>query len=446
VNKATQDSSRKGILNHDIEVSVNSQKKVSHSVERRAVFAAALGNILEWYDFAVYAFFATIIAKQFFSSPDAVTALLSAFAAFGVGFAVRPLGGIILGHLADVRGRKFALLVTMFMMAASTVMLGLIPSYHSIGVAATVLVVVARLFQGFSAGGEWGGATAFIVEWSPPNRRGLFGSFQQCSTGAGILLGSTVAAIFGSLMSSATLEAWGWRIPFFMGGILGPIGLYMRRNIDETPAFKRVYASAPETPAKSQSPVLLAAKAFGFAAAWNGIYYIFLAYMPTFAMKYLGLNRAEALWSNSAGLVALIVAVPFMGRLSDSIGRKPVLLTCCGIFIFLAYPGLSYAIGHPSIGLVLILQLFFGVSIATFSGPGPAAIAEIFPTRIRSTWMSFGYSIAAATFGGFAPFIATWLIRQTGNPISPMYFVIGSSIFSALVIFRLPETAGKELS
>lgn len=420
--------------------------RLDAATRRRALIAAVMGNVLEWYDFAVYGFFATIIAKQFFSAADDVTALLSAFATFGIGFAARPLGGIVIGRIGDVYGRKFALLITMFLMAGSTVLLGLIPSYASIGVAATVLVVAARILQGFSAGGEWGGATAFIVEWAAPNQRGYFGSFQQCSVAAGLLLGSAIAALFSTLMSPEALESWGWRIPFLLGGILGPVGLYMRRNIDETPAFKEAQANAVEPSADFDSPAILAAKAFGFAVAWNAIYYIFLSYMPTFSIKYLQLSRAEALWSNSAGLVALVIAVPLMGRLSDRIGRKPLLLTCCGIFTLLTYPLFSHVIAHPSFGLVLALQIFFAVAIATFSGPGPAAIAEIFPTRIRSTWMSVGYSLAAATFGGFAPFIATWLINQTGDPISPVYFVIGSSVLSGLVILGLRETAHKNLN
>lgn len=419
---------------------------ISESTRRKALSAAVVGNILEWYDFAVYGFFATIISKHFFSATDPVTALMATFATFGVGFAARPLGGIVIGRIGDKRGRKYALLLTMFLMAFSTMLIGIIPSYATIGAGATVAIVFARILQGFSAGGEWGGATAFIVEWARPDRRGYFGSFQQCSVAAGLLLGSAVAAVFSTLLSPEDLESWGWRIPFLLGGILGPIGLYMRRTIDETPAFKAVStADTTEQEQEFDRPAKLAVKAFGFAIGWNVIYYIFLSYMPTFTTNYLKLSRSEALWSNSIGLLVLVVAIPTMGSLSDRIGRKPLLLLCCAIFTFLSYPAFAYLLANPSFGVVIAMQIFFAISIATFSGPGPAAIAEIFPTRIRSTWMSIGYSLAAATFGGFAPFIATWMISKTGTPIAPVYYVIACSFVSGLVILGLRETAHRKL-
>ena len=194
--------------------------------------------MLEWYDFAVYAFLATVLARKFFPGGDELSALLATFAVFGVGFVVRPLGGILIGRLGDRRGRKIALSLTIVLMALGTVMIGLLPSYESIGVGASALLVAARLLQGFSAGGEWGSSTAFIVEWAPPQRRGLFGSLQQASVAGGFLLGSLTAASLSTWLSPAALEAWGWRVPFLFGGLLGPIGLYMRRNIEETPPFK----------------------------------------------------------------------------------------------------------------------------------------------------------------------------------------------------------------
>ncbi|MEP7207208.1 MAG: MFS transporter, partial [Casimicrobiaceae bacterium] len=222
---------------------------------RRAVSAAVVGNVLEWYDFAVYGYVATIIAKNFFPAGDDVAALLATFAAFGLGFVVRPLGGIVIGRLGDTRGRKTALILTIMLMAFGTVMIGLIPSYASIGILAPILLVVARLLQGFSAGGEWGGSTAFIVEWAPAGRRGFYGSFQQCSVVAGLLLGSGVAATLASVLTPATMEGWGWRIPFLLGGLLGPVGMYMRRNIGETPAYRRmVQENAPAAAPAQATP------------------------------------------------------------------------------------------------------------------------------------------------------------------------------------------------
>jgi MHS family proline/betaine transporter-like MFS transporter len=414
------------------------------SPARRAILAAVIGNVLEWYDFAVYAYMATIIAKQFFPAQDEISSLLSAFAAFGVGFVVRPLGGIVIGRLGDVRGRKAALILTIVLMAAGTVMIGLTPSYASIGVAAPMLILIARLLQGFSAGGEWGGATAFIVEWAPAGRRGLYGSLQQSSVAFGLLLGSGIAAAVSTLLSAATVEGWAWRIPFLLGGLLAPIGLYMRRNIEETPMFTR-FVRQDAAPAASSSAWRLAGRALGFTVLWTVSYYIVLSYMPTFLQKQVGLPRTQALWATTAGLLLLVLAAPALGHLSDRIGRKPLLLTACVAFVLLPYPLFTWMLSAPSLAIAIVVQLVLALAIAVFSGPGPAAIAEIFPTAVRSTWMSAGYSIAVAVFGGFAPFIATWLIARTGNPVSPSFYVIAAAFVSMAVIARMEETAGKPL-
>jgi MFS transporter, MHS family, proline/betaine transporter len=415
---------------------------------KRAVTAAVIGNVLEWYDFAVYGYVATIIAKQIFAPGDELAALLSTFAVFGVGFLARPLGGIIIGRIGDTHGRKTALIITIMLMALGTVMIGLIPSYATIGVLAPILLLVARLMQGFSAGGEWGGSTAFIVEWAPEGRRGFYGSFQQMSVVAGLLLGSGMAALFNTVLAPDAMESWGWRVLFLFGGLLGPVGMWMRRNIDETPAYRAVASeTAVETPAAAPpvSPYVLALKAFGFTVLWTVSFYIFLAYMPTFTQRYVGLTRATALWSNTAGLFLLMLAIPFFGILSDRVGRKPLLLACCIGFIVLPYPAFALMLGGASLPVVIAIQLLIGLTIALFSGPGPAAIAEIFPTRTRSTYMSTGYSLAVAIFGGFAPFIATWLIGLTGSPISPVFYVIACATVSAVVIWSLRETAFEKL-
>jgi len=417
---------------------------VSPLTSRKAVTAAVMGNLLEWYDFAIYGYLATIVARNFFPKGDEMTALLSTFATFGVGFVVRPLGGILIGRLGDVRGRKTALMLTIFMMAFGTVMIGLIPTYDSIGLWAPTLLVAARLLQGFAAGGEWGGSTAFIVEWAPRAKRGLYGSFQQSSLAAGLLLGSGIAALFSTALTPEQMETWGWRIPFLLGGILAPVGIYMRRNIDETPAFRK--AQSEETDTAAPSPLALAGKAFGFTVLWTSAYYMMLTYMPTFTQKHIGLSRSEALWSNTLGLLVLVLVIPFAGALSDRIGRKPLLLTCCLSFVLLSHQLFDSMVTQGSLAVVMGVQVVFALMIASFSGPGPAAISELFPTRLRSTWMSAGYSLAVAIFGGFAPFIATWLIARTGSPLSPTWYVICAAVISTLVILRLPETAHEELA
>ena len=411
---------------------------------RRAILAAVVGNVLEWYDFAVYAYMATIIAKQFFPARDEITSLLSTFAAFGVGFVVRPLGGIVIGRLGDVRGRKAALVLTIVLMAAGTVMIGLVPAYASIGIAAPLLIVIARLLQGFSAGGEWGGATAFIVEWAPPGQRGLYGSLQQSSVALGLLLGSGIAAAVSSLFSAAIVDDWAWRIPFLLGGLLAPIGLYMRRNIEETPAFAS--ASRQSVPlGVSASGMRLAGRALGFTVLWTVSYYIVLSYMPTFLQKQVGLPRTQALWATTAGLLLLVLAAPLLGWCSDRIGRKPLLLGACVAFLVLPYPLFALMLSRPSLDTAIAVQLLLALVIAVFSGPGPAAIAEIFPTPVRSTWMSAGYSVAVAVFGGFAPFIATWLIARTGSAAAPSFYVMAAAAVSMVVIVGMEETARKPL-
>lgn len=408
---------------------------------RRAVVAAIVGNVLEWYDFAVYAYMARLVAKTFFPTGDDVTSLLSTFAAFGVGFVVRPLGGILIGRLGDVKGRKAALVVTVGLMAVGTVMIGLTPSYAAIGLAAPLLVVVARLIQGFSAGGEWGTSTAFIVEWAPAHRRGLVGSLQQCSVAGGLLLGSSVAAAVSTLLPPDTVEAWAWRIPFLLGGLLGPVGWYLRRHIDETPAFRAAARSDVAAHGAQARPPILALRAFGFTVVWTVAYYLILVYMPTFTQGHAGLTRADALWATSAALFVVVIVTPFAGAASDRVGRKPLLIAACVSLILLPYPLFAMMLDGAYVATVVMVQVVFAVAIALFSGPGPAAIAEIFPTAMRSTWLSTGYSLAVAIFGGFAPFIATWLISVTGSPLSPVYYLIVASIASLLVILRLDETA-----
>jgi MFS transporter, MHS family, proline/betaine transporter len=414
---------------------------------RRAVTAAVIGNVLEWYDFAVYAFVAVILARKFFPQTGGPTALLSTFLAYGLGFVVRPVGGVVLGRLGDTRGRRVALLITIFMMAAGTAMIGLLPTYESIGLAAPVLLVAARLVQGFSAGGDWGTSTAYIVEWAPKGGRGWYGSFQQTSVVSGLLLGSAVAALLNTVITPAAMDAWGWRLPFLLGGLLGPVGLYMRRAIDETPAYQAIVASAPQAPAAQPASWPLAARAFGFSIVWTVAYYILLNYMPTWTEQYMKIGASAALWSNALGLLVLLVAIPFMGRLSDTIGRKPLLLACCLALVVVPYPVFRFlaARGGASFGALVLVQAGFALLISMFSGPGPAAVAEIFPTRSRSTWMTTGYALSVAIFGGFAPFISVWLIARFGSPTVHSFYLMASAAASAVVIATMPETAFDDL-
>jgi MFS transporter, MHS family, proline/betaine transporter len=412
---------------------------------QRAIFAASIGNLLEWYDFGVYAYLASLIATKFFPSSDPTASLLAAFAAYGVGFLARPLGGVVIGRLGDTKGRKAALVLTIFLMAFGTVGLGLLPSYETIGIAAPILLVALRIVQGIAAGGEWGTSTAFMIEWSPPGRRGFFGSFQQVSTAGGSLLGSAIAATLTSLLSSQAMLDWGWRVPFLLGAILLLVGVYLRQNVDETPSYEASRQAAAQEPVVSGLP--LGALAFGFTIFWTVAYYTLLAWMPSFTQRFAGLAPSEALWSNTIGLVAMIIAVPIWGALSDKVGRRPLLMASAVSIGLLSWPLFSLMTKGGGLALVVPIQILFGILLALYSGAGPAAISEIFPTHLRSTWMSTGYSLAVAIFGGFAPFIATWLIQATGSPVSPTYlYLLPAAVISLVVIWKLRETSGTELS
>jgi MHS family proline/betaine transporter-like MFS transporter len=284
-----------------------------------------------------------------------------------------------------------------------------------------------------------------MVEWAPQDRRGLFGSFQQVSTASGTLLGSGIAAIMTSSLSQATMLEWGWRVPFLFGVLLLFVGTYLRRNVDETPTYQASRQAAVDQPAIAGLP--LGALAFGFTIFWTIAYYTLLAWMPSFTQRFAGLTPSQALWSNTIGLIAMVIAVPFWGALSDRVGRKPLLMASAISIGLLAYPLFSLMTNGTGLALVMPLQILFGILLALYSGAGPAAISEIFPTHLRSTWMTSGYALAVAIFGGFAPFIATWLIQVTGSPVSPTYlYLLPAAVISLVVIWRLKETAGTKLS
>lgn len=403
--------------------------------QRRAIGAGMVGYILEWFDFGVYGFLAAIIAKNFFPSADDFTSLLVSFGVFGVGFVARPIGSLVLGRIADVRGRHITLAMTMILMAASTVAIGLLPTYRHIGIWAPVLLVAARLVQGFAAGGEWGTAAAFLVEWGGANRRGFFGAFQQSSIAAGLLLGSLAAAILSSTLDPDALASWGWCVPFFLGALLGPVGMYVRRGVRESPSYEAQSAHAHKLRAAQFARSLF--HAFSFVIFWAVSSYMVAVYMPTFANKYAHISRSEALWTSTASLATVMIAAPLMGALSDRIGRKPVLLASCLFFVVLSYP--LYAFIASGIGFMTFFwtQLLMNVVFTMYSGAGPAALAEMFPTHVRSTGVAFGGALATI-LGGFSPFLTTWTIASSGASANAGWLLASSALFTlpALVVMK----------
>ncbi len=412
-------------------------------VRRRAVISCMVGNLFELFDFGVYGYFAAAIGRAIFPAADPYTSILGSFATYGVGFVMRPVGAMVLGSYGDRHGRKKALVLTVTVMATATGLTGLVPSYERIGIAAPLLLVLFRLLQGFSTGGEWGGATTFMIEYAPPGRRGLFGSLQQISTGLGQLCSISAAFLLNSWLDQPTLDDWGWRVPFLVGFLLAPVGYYLRSRVSETPAFERNAAADRIT----RSPLRTAftthrgavATCFGLTIIWTVATFVFLTFMPTFAVQTLKIAPATALASTTLAALVNLGFLPLAGMLSDRIGRKPLMMTAAAGFLLLAYPLFFLVTAQPSFATLLLAQAVGAFFYSMFNGVAPAALCELFPTSVRYTALSVGYNGAVMIFGGFAPFIATFLIKETGNPVAPTYYVMACALVSLIVVARLKD-------
>jgi MHS family proline/betaine transporter-like MFS transporter len=414
---------------------------------RRAILSCAVGNFVELFDFVIFGLFAVQLGANFFPAGDPIVSLLSAFATYGVGFVMRPVGAIVIGAYGDRHGRKAALIVTVGFMAGATALTGLIPSYGVIGVWAPVLLVLCRLVQGFSTGGEWGGAAAFLVEYAPAGKRGFIGSMQQFSVGLALIAATLSAAVLNSTMTKQAMIDWGWRLPFIFGFVLAPVGLYLRTRVLETPAFDRTVSQhqVSASPVRDSFTIYLrpVMAAFGVAIVGTVGNYIFNIFMPSFAVGELRLSPGTAYYSTAFSAVVLTVLTPIMGILSDKVGRKPVMLTSALGYVVLGYPLFLLPVTlHSATGLV-IAQSISGVLLAMYAGPLCAILSELFPTRVRYTALSIGYSLAVTIFGGFAPFIATFLIRVTGSAVSPSMYVVFGAVISAasLILIKDPTNA-----
>ncbi|MGT2476517.1 MFS transporter [Paraburkholderia terrae] len=403
-----------------------------------AVIAAASGNLLEFYDFAVYAYFVATIAKLFFPNADPVVSLLQTFAAYGIGFVARPVGSLVIGRIGDIKGRKPAMVLTVTCMAIGSIGIGLVPSYESIGIAAPILLVSLRALQGFAAGGEYGTSTAFIVESSPPERRGFFGSFQTVSASCAALLASVVASLL-SLVPTEVVHAWAWRAPFVVGGIaISVFSIFLRMKTEETPEYEQSKKEKTTVPVAGGAAFKLGLKAFGFTIFWTVLSYLVNAYMVTYTQREAGLTREHALWASNIALLIQTLLLPVAGAISDRVGRKPLLLASCTITAVVAYPILHLMSSGASFPQVLVLQCCFGALFAMFSGPAPATICEIFPTKLRTTWMSVGFTLSVSIFGGFSPLVSTWLISTLHMSAAPSLLLVPAAIVSGLVICTLP--------
>ncbi|SOE46254.1 MFS transporter, MHS family, proline/betaine transporter [Caballeronia arationis] len=416
----------------------------SLSAGRRAAFLTVVGNGLEFFDFASYAFFATIISRKFFAQGDAATALIQTFAVYGVGLLARPLGAVVFGRIGDVKGRKFALLVSMPLMGVSTLILGLLPTYEAIGVTATILLVACRLVQGFTAGGEMGNAITFLIEWSPPNKRALYSGLSHASATTGTLIGALMVAVLAGSLGPTALESWGWRIPFLFGGlIIAPVALWLRSKAEETPLFLEVqHTKSTKLSASDRSMTWrLGIKTVGATAVWVANFYVFLVYVPTYLIVHGKVDRSASLWITSAGLLTEIIFIFIAAMIADVIGRKPLYLGATACVVVLSYPLFLLFQNSSSLTLIFAAIVFCGLLAGIFAGIGPAIMGEMFPTRLRTTGVSIGFGVSAAVFGGFASLISETLIKLTGSDIAPSLFAIASALISLPFVLSLKETA-----
>ncbi|HTI77584.1 MAG TPA: MFS transporter [Mycobacterium sp.] len=417
-------------------------------VVRQAVRGASIGNMVEWYDFAIYGFLATYIAEKFFPSGNDTAALLNTFAIFAAAFFMRPLGGFFFGPLGDRIGRQRVLAVVILLMSGSTLAIGLVPSYDVIGVAAPLLLLLLRCLQGFSAGGEYGSGACFLAEYASDKNRGFVVSFLVWSVVVGFLLGSLTVTGLEAVLDDNAMDAYGWRIPFLIAGVLGAVGLYIRLRLNDTPEFEELrekgkVAASPlkEAMTTSWRQILQIA---GLVVIHNVGFYIVFTFLPSYFTKTLGFTKTNAFVSIAVASLVAIVLIPPLGALSDRIGRKPLLIAGAAGFAVFAYPlflllntgSLTAAIAAHA-GLAAIESLFVSASLA--------AGAELFATQVRSSGYSIGYNVSVAVFGGTAPYVATWLVARTGNEVAPAFYVIAAAIVTLLTLFTIPETARRPL-
>src|SRR5579859_432102 len=409
---------------------------LKRSMRRRVILAATIGNTLEWYDFLVYGFLAVTIAKLFFPTGSELTSVLFSVGTFGAAAVVRPVAGVALGIYADRVGRKASLTLTIFLMGLGTGLIALAPTYASIGVAAPLLIVIARLLQGFACGGELGGATAILVENAPNGSRGLYASWQTASQAAGVLLGGLVTLLISLSMTPAQLEAGGWRWPFVIGLLIVPVGLYVRSKLDEPELFQKVRKEAPDLSVPEMLSVEPGAllTGIGIAVLYLAAAYVLFVYMPTFAVRQLGLGFSQALIATTVASAILFVCSPLVAAISDRYGRKPLLIIGTLAFGLATYPAFMAITDEPSLLKLAVVQAAFALVMAVYAGPAMSVYAELFPTRMRSTAVSLVYGITVVLAGGFAPLIVTWLIAVTGNPLMPALYVVGAAIISAVAV------------
>jgi MHS family proline/betaine transporter-like MFS transporter len=418
-------------------------------IRHRAALAAGIGNFMEWFDFAVYGFFAPTMGKVFFPNSSPTVGLLSSLAVFGVAFFFRPIGGLVLGSLGDRRGRRFTLSVSVVMMGATTTLIAALPSYHAVGVLAPVLLVVLRCLQGFSAGGEWTGSSAFLLEMTPAHRRGLYGSVISATAALATVAGSFVALLVQSLVSTQSMLSWGWRLPFLIAAPLALVGLYVRLKLDETPVFTELkkLGKVSDKPLRSAGkrnlkPVLLTLA----IAAVQGLGFYYLAtYVVNYLSQTVHLSRTSSLVLSAIGLTVYMALCPVAGAISDRFGRRRVNLAGSIGYIVLGLPAFVL-MGQGGVAPVLIGMLLLIVPQSLVSVTTVVMLVELFPAATRSSGSATGFNIALAFVAGPGPFVASAIASATGSSVWPAsYMVLVALVATVFLVKFLPETAGRHI-
>lgn len=404
--------------------------------KKKSILAAVIGNALEWYDFLAFAFMTPIVAKLFFPSNPAdpdnnINQILLTTAVFGVGFFMRPVGGIVLGLYGDRKGRKAAMVMVTGLMAVAIALITFAPTYAAVGIAAPLFIVLARLLQGFAAGGEFGTSTALLIEMAPPGKRGFYGSWQMTGQMMALLLGAAAGTLITEIFTQEQIMAWAWRLPFALGLLIVPVAIYIRRNVEEPEAFVKMKAAqAAGTVREATLGEMLknhmreTLVGMGLVVTLTVSIYITFTYLATFSTVTLKLPLRDTFLVQMASAAFMIVLMPLWGAWSDRVGRRPLMIGSLIGYLLVLYPAYSWLTSEPSIARLLIAQLSICVFVSVYFGVFSTVIAELFPANVRSLGMSLAYNIAVMIFGGFAQFIVTWLIRATGSPMAPAYYVM----------------------
>lgn len=428
-------------------------------VIRRAVGAAAVGNVTEWFDFGVYSYLAVKIESVFFNDLSPTMGTIATLGTFAAAFLVRPFGGLFFGPLGDRIGRQKVLSLTVIMMAISTFIIGILPDYNTIGVAAPMLLLLARLLQGFSTGGEYGGAMAFIAEYAPDKRRGFLCSFLEFGTLTGYAMGATFATVLELALSEEALLSWGWRIPFLVAGPIGAIGLYLRMKLEETPAFAKI---AAESEGREGNQTLTEFKKIfvnhwpamvicgGIVLVFNVTNYMLTNYMPTYLTQtlpdagYAGTGSTVSQVLQIVVLVVSMVLITFVGKLSDRIGRRPIMFTGCAMLIVLSVPAVML-LRQGSTGATFAGLMLMGLMLLCFNSTSPSTLPALFPTDIRYGGLSIAFNISVSLFGGTAATAVAALIAVSGDLNMPAYYLMAAGVIGAVAVYFARESAGERL-